>query len=69
LGIDVWLGSSQPSPAFVHVAYIALFAVCLLFERGVSTLRFMLEYTRRGDAWKAAIHPARLAERVLLVPV
>jgi ribosomal protein L11 methyltransferase len=69
LGIDVWLGSSLPNPALVHVAIIALFAVCLPLECGVSTLRFMLEYTRRGDAWKASIHPARLAERVLLVPV
>jgi hypothetical protein len=68
LGIDASL-SSLPNPLLVHAGNIALFILCVPAERGLATARFMLEYTRRGEAWKAAIQPARIGERVVLVPV
>jgi ribosomal protein L11 methyltransferase len=66
--VDVWAGGTA-NTLLVHAGNLALFILCVPAERGVATVRFMLEYTQRGDAWKAAIHPARIGERVVLVPV
>jgi ribosomal protein L11 methyltransferase len=66
--VDATLGG-LPNTLGVHAANAALFILCVPAERLVATLRFMLEYTRRGDAWKAAIQPARIGQRVVLVPV
>jgi len=68
-GLDAALSRSLANPLLVQAGNLALFFLCILAERGVATLRFMLEYTHRGDAWKAAIRPARIGQRVVLVPV
>jgi ribosomal protein L11 methyltransferase len=67
-GIDATLSRNLANPLLVQAGNLALFFLCVLAERGVATLRFMLEYTQRGDAWKAAIRPARIGQRVVLVP-
>src|SRR5258706_5461663 len=68
-GIDATISRNLANPLLVQAGNLALFFLCVPAERGVATLRFMLEYTRRGDAWKAAIQPARIGQRVVLVPV
>jgi len=66
--VDVWAGGAADT-LLVHAGNLALFVLCVPAERAVATLRFMLEYTRRGETWKAAIQPTRIGERVVLVPV
>ena len=68
-GIDIALSRSLANPLLAHASNLVLFALCVPAERALATLRFMLEYVRRGVAWKAAIRPARLGQRVVLVPV
>jgi ribosomal protein L11 methyltransferase len=68
-GIDASISRSLSNPLLVHAGNIALFILCVPAERVVATVRYMLEYTWRGDAWKAVIHSARIGERVVLVPV
>ena len=68
-GIDASVSRDLANPLLAQAANLALFVLCVPAERVVATLRFMLEYARRGAAWKAAIQPARLGQRVVLVPV
>jgi ribosomal protein L11 methyltransferase len=68
-GVDASLSGSLSNPLLVHAGNLALFILCVPAGRVVATARYMLEYTWRGDAWKAVIHSARIGERVVLVPV
>ncbi len=68
-GIDASISRDVANPLLAQAANLALFILCVPVERAVATLRFMLEYVRRGAAWKAAIRPTRLGQRVVLVPV
>jgi len=68
--IDVWAGGAA-NALLVHAGNVALFILCVPAERALANARFMLEYTRRGDAWKAATRsePARIGQGLVLVPV
>jgi ribosomal protein L11 methyltransferase len=66
--IDASLAGNFSNPILIHVVNIVFFVACVPLERVVFTVRLMLDYALRGEAWRAAIYPARLGQHVVVVP-
>ena len=66
--IDASLAGNFTNPVLIHVVNIVFFAACVPLERVLFTVRMMLDYAVRGEAWRAAIYPARLGQHVVMVP-
>jgi ribosomal protein L11 methyltransferase len=66
--VDAALGSRLPNASLVYLFNTAYFGVVVLLARAAYVGRTMLNYYKRGEAWKLVYQPARIGGRFVVVP-